>query len=108
VTGSYIHGTAPSEQQRLVQLNRLTNDAFVAFLNVAAGTQALEVGSGLGILAAAVASAADVVRVTGVEVSGAQLSAATRRSRVSYVQADAQALPLADRTFDLVYARFLL
>src|SRR2546429_7945171 len=54
---SYIHGTEPAEQRRLAALNRMTNDAFVRFLNVGTGARVLEVGSGLGILAAAVASA---------------------------------------------------
>ena len=42
-SGTYIHGTAPAEQERLAALNRMTNDAFLAFLNVAPGSRVLEV-----------------------------------------------------------------
>jgi SAM-dependent methyltransferase len=105
---TYIHGTQPSEQERLVELNRLTNDPFVEFLQVRPRTRVLEVGSGLGILASAVARAAEGVRVVGVEMSSAQIAAADRGEPVVLVQADAHALPVADRVFDLVYVRFLL
>ena len=34
---TYIHGTEPSEQERLAALNRMTNTTFVRFLDVPAG-----------------------------------------------------------------------
>src|SRR5262249_24894634 len=74
----YIHGTEPSEQERLASLNRMTNAAFVEFLNVAPDARVLEVGSGLGILAADVAVAAAGVDVVGIELSAAQIAAALR------------------------------
>ena len=105
---TYIHGTDASEQQRLVELNRLTNGAFVQFLGVEPGTRALEVGSGLGILASRVAEAAERVSVVGLEVSWPQIAKAVRSDVVRYVQADAHALAFRDDTFDLVYARYVL
>src|SRR5438128_607044 len=105
---SYIHGTEPAEQRRLAALNRMTNHAFVRFLNVGTGARVLEVGSGLGILAAAVASAAEGVRVVGVEKSPEQIAAAVKSPSVAYVEGDAQRLDFPDGSFDLVYARFLL
>jgi SAM-dependent methyltransferase len=105
---AYIHGTEPGEQQRLAALNRMTNEAFIRFLRVAPGAHVLEVGSGLGILAAEVASAADGVRVVGVEKSPEQIAAAIDVPRVTYVQGDAHLLDLPDKSFDLVYARYLL
>ena len=107
-SGTYIHGTAPSEQARLVELNRLTNSPFVEFLQVEPNTRVLEVGSGLGILAAEVAAAAENVQVVGLECSGEQIAAAARSPAVRYVQGDAHRLPFEDRSFDLVYARYLL
>jgi SAM-dependent methyltransferase len=104
----YIHGTEPSEQERLAGLNRMTNGAFVEFLRVAPGARVLEVGSGLGILAAEVAAAADGVEVVGVELSAAQIAASITEPRVTFKQGDAQALDFPDATFDLVYARYLL
>jgi len=105
---SYIHGTEPSEQERLAALNRLTNAAFIEFLNIQPGMHVLEVGSGLGLLAAGVAAAAPDVRVVGIEQSPAQIGAAVKDSRIRYVQGDAHQLEFADRTFDLVYARYVL
>jgi SAM-dependent methyltransferase len=86
----------------------MTNAAFVRFLRVPPRARVLEVGSGLGILAAEVASAADGVQVVGVEKSPAQILAAVKAPSVSYVQGDAQHLDFPDSSFDLAYARFVL
>jgi SAM-dependent methyltransferase len=105
---AYIHGTEQSEQQRLAALNRLTNAPFVRFLGVSKGARVLEVGSGLGILAAEVAAAAEDVHVVGVEAAAAQLDAAVKDSRVEYVLGDAHVLRFPDASFDLVYGRCIL
>jgi Methylase involved in ubiquinone/menaquinone biosynthesis len=105
---NYIHGTAQSEQARLAALNRLTNGPFIEFLGVTPGANVLEIGSGLGILAAEVADAAAGVQVTGLERSPEQIAAAAPHPRVKYVEGDAHQLPCADGTFDLVYCRYLL
>jgi SAM-dependent methyltransferase len=104
----YIHGTEPSEQERLAGLNRMTNAAFLQFLGVPPGSRVLEVGSGLGLLAVEVANAAAGVEVVGVEISAAQIEAAPAHMRVTYVQGDAHALDFPDGSFDVVYARYLL
>ena len=105
---TYIHGTEPSEQARLALLNRLTNEPFVEFLQVRPGMRILEVGSGLGLLAADVAQAADGVEVVGLERSCEQIAAAAKSPSVCYVQGDAHKLPFPDGSFDLVYCRYLL
>ena len=105
---AYIHGTDASEQARLELLNRLTNGPFLEFLNVQPAMRVLEVGSGLGILAAEVAAVADRVEVVGLERSSDQLSVAIQSPRVRYVRGDAHELPFADGSFDLVYCRYLL
>ena len=105
---TYIHGTAPDEQQRLAVLNRLTNVAFLEFLSVQPGMRVLEVGSGLGLLASAVARSAPNVYVVGLEQSADQLKYATREPGVQYVQGDAHRLQFDDGSFDLVYARYVL
>ena len=107
---TYIHGTAPDEQARLAQLNALTNDAFIAFLDVPRGSRVLEVGSGLGILAAAIAQRAGA-RVVGVEYAWPQVERAVHAppsSAACFVQGDGHRLPLRDAGFDLVYARYVL
>ena len=105
---TYIHGTEPSEQQRLALLNGLTNEAFVKFLDVQPGMHVLEVGSGLGLLAAAVAQSAPNLQVVGVERSAAQINAAVKIPAVLLVQGDAHQLQFTDGSFDLVYARYVL
>jgi SAM-dependent methyltransferase len=105
---TYIHGTSPPEQERLARLNRLTNAAFIAFLRPEPGMRVLEVGSGLGLLAAEVAASADGIQVVGVERSPAQIAAAARHPNVAYVEGDAHELDFPVGGFDLVYARYLL
>jgi SAM-dependent methyltransferase len=105
---TYIHGTATSEQARLALLNRLTNGPFLEFLRVEPGSHVLDVGSGLGILAAEVAASAVGVQVTGLERSPAQIAAARQHPAVNYVEGDAQQLPFEEGRFDLVYCRYLL
>jgi SAM-dependent methyltransferase len=105
---TYIHGTEPDEQERLAALNRMTNAAFVRFLDVPAGARVLEVGSGLGLLAVEVASKSDGVHVVGIEMSSDQIAAAATSPRVTYRQGDAHAIDFPGASFDLVYARYLL
>src|SRR5688572_15754828 len=105
---TYIHGTDASEQHRLVELNRLTNGPFIEFLDVRPGSRVIDVGSGLGILASAIAEAAPDVRVVGVELSRVQLANARRTRATAFVQGDAHALPVRDTAFDLACARYLL
>jgi ubiquinone/menaquinone biosynthesis C-methylase UbiE len=105
---TYIHGTERDEQERLAGLNRISNRAFVEFLSVPSTADVLEVGSGLGILAADVASVAENVHVVGVEQAVVQIAAAARHPRVRYVQGDAHRLEFDDGAFDLVFARYLL
>jgi SAM-dependent methyltransferase len=104
----YIHGTEPSEQERLAGLNRMTNGAFIRFLGVTSGMRVLEVGSGLGLLANEVASSASNMDVVGIEISAAQLAAARPQPGVAFRQGDAHSLDFPDGRFDLVYARYLL
>jgi SAM-dependent methyltransferase len=68
----------------------------------------LEVGSGLGILAAEVAATAEGVEIVGLERSSEQMAAAVEAPRVFYMQGDAHEVPFGDGSFDLVYCRYLL
>lgn len=106
---TYIHGTAPDEQARLAELNRLTNAAFLDFLTLRGDESVLEIGSGLGILAADAAARLPHGRVTGLEYSADQLARApTGISNLSFFQGDAHRLAFGDQAFDVVYCRYLL
>ncbi|HEX8143432.1 MAG TPA: methyltransferase domain-containing protein [Pyrinomonadaceae bacterium] len=106
---AYIHGTHSSEQARLALLNRLTNRPFIEFLELAEKATVLEVGSGLGILARAVAERVPFGEVWGVEYSAAQLALAKSSApNLHFIQADAHALPFTAERFDTVYCRYLL
>src|SRR5262249_7142532 len=116
---SYIHGTAPTEQQRLSLLNDLMNDASLRELALRDGERLLDVGSGLGQLSRAMARAAGPAgRVVGVEGDARQLAEARRLAAaageevlVDFRAGDALQLPLREEewsTFDVAHARFLL
>jgi ubiquinone/menaquinone biosynthesis C-methylase UbiE len=104
----YIHGTTASEQERLAALNRLTNEQFLGFLDASSAHRILEVGSGLGILAARVAESAPNAMVVGLERSAEQLAHAMPSSRVRFVRGDAHRLPFASGSLDLAYCRYVL
>jgi ubiquinone/menaquinone biosynthesis C-methylase UbiE len=105
---TYIHGTTHSEQARLALLNRLTNEPFIRFLELEETDSVLEVGSGLGILAADVARVVPRGEVWGVEYSAEQLAAAQSSPNLRFVKGDAHQLPFEDERFDVVYCRYVL
>jgi len=116
---SYLHGTAPGEQQRLSLLNDFLNDASLCELRLRGGERVLDVGCGLAQLSRVVARAVGPEgRVLGVERSPEQLAEAARLASqageahlVELRQGDASALPLAGaewHSFDLAHARFVL
>jgi SAM-dependent methyltransferase len=74
---------------------------------IAAGSRVLDVGCGLGTLAAA--AAARGARVTGVDLAEGMLEAARRRHPdVDFVRADAEDLPFGDGRFDVALGAFLV
>src|SRR3712207_769060 len=87
-SSSYVHGTDPREQRRLSRLNELLNRSSLAELSLRPGDHVLDVGSGLGQLACAMAQAVgERGRVVGVERSHEQLAAARRHAKESGVEA---------------------
>jgi len=106
---TYIHGTEPSEQSRLTALNRLTNPPFIEFLKPGPTDRILEIGSGLGLLAADLARRFPRCTVTGLEFSPDQLAhAPTSIPNLSFTRGDAHHLPFDDASFDRVYCRYVL
>ena len=109
---TYIHGTHAEEQDRLAKLNEMTNYSFITFLEIKDGDRVLEVGSGLGLLAKAVARANPSSKVTGLELSDDQLNRAMSLCRdtpnLEFIQGNALKLQFPDKYFDVVYCRYLL
>lgn len=106
---TYIHGVAPQEQDRLRLLNRLTNGPFLDFIHIRPADNVLEIGSGLGIIANAVAHAYPSARVTGLEYAAEQIAGCEQQlTNLTFVQGDAHQLPFDDATLDVVYGRYIL
>jgi ubiquinone/menaquinone biosynthesis C-methylase UbiE len=113
----YVHGTHPEEQARLTRLNALLNEGSLREIGARAGERMLDVGSGLGQFARAVAKITGVP-VVGVERSEQQIAECARQAQgageerlLDLRRGEAQHLPLEDEewaTFDIAHARFLL
>lgn len=113
----YVHGTHPEEQRRLAELNALVNQASLDALRPVLGERTLDVGSGLGQMARAIARATGE-RVVAVERSPEQIARAQALAEadgeaglVEFRAGDALELPLASNEwgmFDLAHTRFLL
>jgi SAM-dependent methyltransferase len=83
----------------------------VRFAGIRDGQAVLDVGSGTGALALAVAQAAPSSRITGVDPSASYVSYAQERApteRVRFVVGDAQALQMPAASFDRVLSLFVM
>jgi ubiquinone/menaquinone biosynthesis C-methylase UbiE len=106
---SYIHGTTAEEQQRLANLNTLTNSSFIDFLQIRKTDRILELGSGLGILAEKISHQLTTGKVTGIEISEAQLAGCPAETgKLEFIQGDVHRLPLENNSFHTVYCRYIL
>ena len=116
---SYVHGSAPREQERLDLMNDLLNDTAVREMRLRGGERILDLGCGLGQLTRALARAAGPTgAVLGIERDPEQIAAFEARARrdgeerlVEVREGEALHPPLLDRewgAFDVAHARFLL
>ena len=83
----------------------------VQFAEVRDGQAVLDIGSGTGALALAVARAAPTAPITGVDPSASYVSYAQQNApseRVRFVVGDAQALQMSDASFDRVLSLFVM
>lgn len=111
----YIHGSEPSEQDRLARLNRLINNRCFPKLKLQKGFRVLDVGSGLGQFTYQMSQAVDESGFClGIERDVNQISVAIKNQsafNLEFRQGDALHLPLAENewlSFDLAHTRFLL
>jgi ubiquinone/menaquinone biosynthesis C-methylase UbiE len=112
---NYIHGSDPSEQDRLARLNRLINNRCFPKLKLEKGFRVLDVGSGLGQFTYQMSQAiGEGGFCLGIERDTNQISVAKKNhvaANLEFRQGDALHLPLTPtewETFDIVHTRFLL
>lgn len=106
---AYIHGVQPEEQDRLRLLNKLTNQLFLDFVEINNGDRVLELGSGLGIVANAMADKNPAGQVFGIEYAVEQIAGCDQeKANLELIQGDAHHLPFEDHTFEVVYGRYVL
>ena len=115
----YVHGYSAAEMRRLTRMQAILNELELAALDLGGVRRLLDVGSGLGQMARALAHRLGrQAVVVGVErdarqraAAAEQAAAAGEQGLVEFRAGDATALPLtpAERGhFDLAHARFLL
>jgi SAM-dependent methyltransferase len=110
-TSTFVAHDAQGYERLMGRWSRRLAPQFLAFTGVADGEQVLDVGCGTGHLAQAVAAAARVQSVHGVDLSAAYVEsarAANRQPNVSFSVGDACALDFADRSFDRVLSLLVL
>ena len=93
------------------QWSRRLAPSLVKFAGVRDGESILDIGSGTGALAFAIAEAAPAARITGVDPAAPYVAFAQSQvtsDRIRFVVGDAQALQLADRSFDRVLSLLVM
>lgn len=116
-SGRYLLGDSPAEIRHLVEqaevYSREANDLF-DLIGVARGAAAIDMGCGvMGVLHLIAERVGPDGRAVGLDreprmVEFGRKLAGQRRLPVEFIEADATATGLPDRTFDLVHARTLL
>ena len=115
-TPQYIHGSSPTERQRLALMNRLINPGCLEAMRLAGERRVLDMGSGTGLFTLEIANRlGDGARVVGIESDPEQIAeAGTLRpaaATLEFRRGDAANPPLAAEEwggFDLAHSRFLL
>jgi len=111
MTSSFTVRDASGYEQLMGRWSRLLAPAFLDFAGLAAGEKILDVGCGTGSLTFELAKHPDLSRISAIDFSPTFVEAAQRRNtdpRVTIEQADATALPFADRSFDRSMALLVL
>jgi SAM-dependent methyltransferase len=98
-----LFSAASAYEQFMGRWSRALAPLLVRFAGVHDGDVVLDIGSGTGVLSAAVASAAPAARVTGVDPADAYVAFARAThggERVAFEVGDARQLRFADGTYD--------
>ena len=114
VSNPYVHGYDRGENERLEDQARALVELLHADTTYPAGSRVLEVGCGVGAQTTTLGTRSPAARFTCVDISHASLAQAKERTQraglvnVAFGQADAFALPFAERSLDHVFVCFLL
>ncbi|MEZ2328714.1 class I SAM-dependent methyltransferase [Mesorhizobium sp. RCC_202] len=102
---------ASGYEQLMGRWSRRLATGFIDFAGLAPGERILDVGCGTGSLTFELAKSADLTEIQAIDFSPVFVEAARARNtdpRVHFQQADATALPFADKTFDRALALLVL
>ena len=114
MSGTYVHGYRPRENERLQDQAGTLVDLLHADTAYPAGSRVLEAGCGVGAQTVTLARRSPDARVVSVDLSAASLAEAKRRidraglTNVEFRQADIFALPYEPGSFDHVFVCFVL
>jgi SAM-dependent methyltransferase len=114
MSGDYVHGRDPQENQRLHDQARTLVDLLHSDTAYPAGSRVLEVGCGVGAQTVTLARRSPGARFTSIDVSAVSIAEAKRRAsqagltNVEFRQADIFALPFGGESFDHVFVCFVL
>ncbi|MBN8612639.1 MAG: methyltransferase domain-containing protein [Deltaproteobacteria bacterium] len=106
----YVHGEPDDDEvARLVRQARFVAAFSLDTFEAPPGARVLDVGTGVGAMAAQLVRLCPGITLTGVDVSGTQIA----RARVvhpiaTYVQADGASLPFESGSFDRVHMSWVL
>lgn len=108
----YIHGVTEKEQSRLSNLNKITNESFVEYLEISDSFKICDFGCGLGNLINEIYTKYNNAHITGVEISKEQYEVAKKNNKknknVVLINEDVLKSNLPDNCFDITYCRYLL
>jgi trans-aconitate methyltransferase len=114
MSGAYVHGYDPRENERLQDQAGTLVDLLHSDTSYPSGSVVLEAGCGVGAQTVTLARRSPRARFTSVDVSAASIAEAKRAtdaagfSNVQFQQADIFALPFAPASFDHVFVCFVL
>jgi ubiquinone/menaquinone biosynthesis C-methylase UbiE len=114
MTGAYVHGYDPKENQRLQDQASTLVELLHSDTGYLGGSSVLEAGCGVGAQTVTLAANSPKARITSIDVSEASLAEARKAvqsagiSNVTLRQADIFHLPFPPQSFDHVFVCFVL